>query len=241
MSEESWKDSLPEELQGAPYFKNAESIDQVLADLKNASQYMGNSIKLPGADDDLSAFKEKLSSKIPDLFETPDLHQAPEQYRHEAEVPDALKEQAKNLNLSQVQFESLVDAHNEQQGNIEQQQSDYKNQQEISLREHFGVQYDAKIDQAMQTLLSTNAPEAIVNMVEAGTADAQFVTWLDGLNSLGTESTVIAHDTGAPNGTDYTAQISEIDTRLMNGSVIQGSAEFSRLISEKVELLKRMG
>ncbi|MEP5568102.1 MAG: hypothetical protein ABJN62_09740 [Halioglobus sp.] len=241
-----WKEALPEELQSAPYFKNAESIDQVLADLKNASQYMGNSVKLPGEGDDLSAFKEKLSSKIPDLFETPEApdfsqYEAPAEYRHEGEVPQELTDQAKALGLSQVQFESLVDAHNEQQGGIEQQQTQYKNEQELALREHFGAQFDSKMSQAMQTLLSTGAPAPIIDMVEAGTADAQFVTWLDGLSSLGTESANISRDTGSPNGLDYESEIAQIDSLMTNGNVITGSAEYGRLIDKKVELLKRMG
>ena len=46
----SWKDALPEALRDAPYFKKAETVDQVLADLQGAAAWQGNSLRIPGPD-----------------------------------------------------------------------------------------------------------------------------------------------------------------------------------------------
>ena len=45
-----WRESLPEQLRDAPYFKNAESPDQVRADLDGAAYWQGNSILKPTAE-----------------------------------------------------------------------------------------------------------------------------------------------------------------------------------------------
>ncbi|MEP5568427.1 MAG: hypothetical protein ABJN62_11375 [Halioglobus sp.] len=238
-TQENWKDSLPSALQVAPYFKNAESVDQVLADLNNAASWQGNSVKLPATDDDLPAFKEKLEGKYPDLFgiepAAPDLSQYEPPEEYEAEASDELKAQAKELGLTQKQFDKLLEV----TGAQEEAQQQWAKDQHQELTEKYGLDRDSVIQQAAATAASTGAPESVVNLIEQGT-DASLVNWMASIQGLASEQAVITHDVTPPVMADPLGKVQEIDAQLMDKSMVPGSDEYSRLISEKVKVLTQL-
>ena len=50
MSEENWRDALPEQLRDAPFLGKAESVDDAVGKLAHAAQLVGSSVRIPGSD-----------------------------------------------------------------------------------------------------------------------------------------------------------------------------------------------
>ena len=124
--------SLPENLRDLPFLSGADSPEVFKQRIQDASQWMGNSLRLPGPDapdDDRNAFYAKVMEKVPGLMITPNLedpdgmtqvfsklgrpdnadkYSAPEGIALEGEVLGQLKSLAFKANLTQKQFDAYV-------------------------------------------------------------------------------------------------------------------------------------
>ena len=72
----TWHDDLPAELVAAPYFRGADNLAAAIADLTQAAETQGNSLRIPGPDADDAAraeFYSKIVEKAPGVMRTPDL------------------------------------------------------------------------------------------------------------------------------------------------------------------------
>lgn len=71
-----WHAGLPAELIAAPYFRGADSMASAIADITQAADTQGNSLRIPGPDADDAAradFYAKIVEKAPGVMRTPDL------------------------------------------------------------------------------------------------------------------------------------------------------------------------
>ena len=235
--EGSWKDSLPEGLRDAPYFKNAESPDQVLADLTNAAAWQGNSMRIPGPDappEQRMEVAQKAMEKMPELMltpnredpermdalwkqmgrpESPDGYQAPEG----ADLAD-LKAFAHQANLTAEQFQTLADNMvTNQNQSMEKAQLELQSQYQ-TLSQEWGAAYDQNM-QDIGKLLS-NAPDSVKQAYESKTLPADQLRWLHEISQLGSESAQVPGQAEAAprimNPDDARAQLGEIEARLFD-------------------------
>ncbi len=237
MSEENWKDSLPEQIKDAPYFKNAESVDQVLADLTNAAQWQGQSIRIPGEDatpEALGEFHQNLMSKVPGLMPTPNTEDpeslsatfaklgrpdTPDGYS----VPEgvtmdvtALKAFAHANNLTAQQFSGLVSQMNQSQAEAGEQYQAELQGQYATLNQEWGAAYEQNMTD-IGKLLAT-APESVQQAYKDRTLPADQLRWLHSISQLGEESAEVpGQGDGAPvipTPEQAELQLAELEDRL---------------------------
>jgi len=224
----SWRDSLPEQLRDAPFFKNAENIERVMVDLKDAAGHMGNSIRVPGPDataEVIAAFQAKAIERLPGMMPTPNVDDdevmaalyaklgrpdAAEAYK----VPDmegmdwddhdlaSLKLRAHQAGLSQKQFTGFLNSmgteFQEAQGKTTLAQ---KEEMQI-LGGEWGAAFDTKKNAIAQMLNgNAGAPKELIASLQAGTLPAETMRWLDNMASaIGGEGGNAGDDRGAGQG-----------------------------------------
>jgi len=207
-----WKEQLPEQIREAPYFKNAESPEQVLADLQNAAAWQGNSMRLPGPDagqEDLQQFHERLMEKVPGLMPTPDPAN-PETLTHvmaKLGVPEAadgyrlpegvdiagdalgqLKSQAHKVGLTQAQFEAQLALMTETGASQDAARRDALAEQERIIKEEWGPAYTERMGEIQAMLNKDGTPADIKDAFANGALDAQSLRWLHSVAIAGTEA-----------------------------------------------------
>lgn len=208
--EGNWKDSVPEALRDAPYFKNAENMEQVVNDLTNAAQYQGNSVRIPGPDagaEDWGAFEIKMREKVPDLIKVdteseegrmslmkrlglPDNVEGYEAGEEGAWLADV----AHKSGLTKAQFKSLVDGVNET-NKSKKNESDATRAVELeALYDEWGLSKPKKLEHIKGLAQLTDIPASIAKAVEDGTADAATLRWLDAMASQFAEASNFADD-----------------------------------------------
>ncbi len=258
MSEETWKDRLPEQLQDAPYFKNAESPEQVLADLNNAAQWQGNSLRIPGENatpEQVAEFQAKAVERYPDLMvrpntEDPDVMadvfaslgrpDTPDGYT----VPDGVEMDVSQLkafahanNLTREQFKGMVAKMHEQQAAAnEQYQADLKGQYE-TLYAEWGAAAQQNMDDIGKLL--ADAPEAIKEAYANKALPADQLRWLHQMSQLGTESAEIPGQVdGAPRiptPEQAELELAEVEARLF--SMQPSDPSYAALNRKRMELI----
>ncbi|GAF72364.1 unnamed protein product [marine sediment metagenome] len=199
MSDEDWRDQLPEELQEAPYFKSAESIDQVLSDLTNAAQLQGNAIRRPDDDateEDIDAFREKIAPWLPGPVE-PEVIQAEALTEFPDDASEEMQAYAKELGLTESQFIKLRDrAEAETEINAETMAAHKQNTRD-SLRQLWDYDLDHRTQQVATFLNTPGTPTALIASYENGSIDAATMVWLHALSEQGLEESQMAGQLGA--------------------------------------------
>ena len=201
-----WRTSLPEQWRNAPLIGKAESADDALAQIQNAAQYMGNSIRIPGEDagkEDWAAFKDRLREKVPDLMVKPDVSdpdsirdtfkalgvpEKPDDYRYDIPegreaLPGAenLRKLAHEAGITQTQFEKLVGGMQA----MEYEQNDHldvlQREDMATLQKEWGFATDQKMEAVANWLKLTDAPESIQELAASKGLSAADYVWLHGI------------------------------------------------------------
>lgn len=197
-----WMENLPAELKDAPFLRataeGPRDIAQVVADLNDAAQHMGNSIRIPGpdaGDEAMVQFRQRAVDKVPGLMVIPNQDDAesmasvfrtmgmPEEasgYRlpeiEGLEMSDeqagALRAAAHGLNLTQKQFEAMVATQHEQGKAALDGQNAALQEGLNALKGEWGAAYDTRVGEVKAILQKIDAPQHIIDMAEAGTLQA---------------------------------------------------------------------
>lgn len=207
----NWLESIPEELRGASFIKpgddgKAKPLSQVVADLNDAAQYMGNSLRIPGPDageDKWKEFHTKVQERVPGLMPTPNLedpeslnatfgklgrpegaegYKTPEGVDLPAEQLGELKALAFKANMTQRQFTDYLSNWTEA-NQTAQQQAAAKHQEAISaLQGEWGAAYEERVGQVADFLKTNSAtPPYVLEALAAGNLPADQVRWLHSL------------------------------------------------------------
>jgi hypothetical protein len=202
----SWRDSLPEQLRDAPYFRKAESLDQVRSDLDGAAFWQGNSILKPSADatDEQKATNmAKLRELYPNLVdpESEDIYTQlgkPEEHT-QYDVPEGiaiaddeithLKQIAHAASMTKRQFREYISQLNTaRQTGMEIGQEEARQDAE-ALRKEWGEATDGRKELVGKYLKTDpNVPESMVAAYDAGNLTSGQFKWLYSLASQGDES-----------------------------------------------------
>lgn len=206
-----WAASLPAELKEAAFLRadadgNYKPLSQVVSDLNDAAQHMGNSLRIPGPDageSDMTTFQQKVMEKIPGLMATPNLEDAdslsqtfaklgkpdsadsykvPEGVDIEGEALGQLKSIAHKSNLTQSQFQEYLTNWTAANGETVQQAQLKHEEAMATLKGEWGASFDENIGQ-IAALLKTNqtTPPYVIEQLEQGNLPADQVRWLHSL------------------------------------------------------------
>jgi hypothetical protein len=236
MSEENdWKQSLPEPLRDAPFFAKATSVDAVLADIKNAAQHMGNSIRIPGPDasaEDRAAFRKKAAERIGELMEVPNpddeegyktvlkklgaLEKAEDYPSFDGEVSDDLRQLAAEAGMTKKQYEAFFGKLTASQKEAVLAQQAAQQEAIAPLKAEWGAAFDKRIADTADILLKAGAPEQVIQGLSTQTMTPDAIKWLyDVGQKLAPPGSVIAAQGKTPDASALTpaeiqAQITDI-------------------------------
>ena len=267
----SWYDALPEELQSAPFFKPTDDgpreLSQVVSDITNAAQWMGNSIRIPGkdaGDEAMAEFRQKATEKIPGLMVIPsadDTEKMQSVFRtmgmpensDDYKLPDieglkleegqikALKDQSHALNMTQAQFAQMVQAQHEQLTAASESQKMELDEGIDALKREWGAAYDQKVGEIRTLLGKIEAPEYIGNMLEAGTLPASDLKMFQAMaDMIGAEASEVATQEAGPKvltPDEALSQLSEIENRADNALWDATHPDHKRLVKKRNELM----
>ena len=265
MSEQNWKDSLPEGFTDAPYFKDAESPEQALQSIQDAAAWMGNSLRIPGpdaSDEQKAEFMAKAVDRIPGLMpvpdpdnvgdvvyakigkpDTPEAYKAPEVEGFEVS-PDQLgdlKSYAHENNMTQAQFDALYT----RQANLTkaEQENMIKTLQEEQtiIANEWGSAKDERLQEITNFLSNDeNTPPELVDAVKGGKVTAAYARWLHGLVSRVAEPGELqgqesGESTLVPS--EAKAQLEDLTARLVK--MHPADPNYDHLVGKRVELAKQ--
>tara|TARA_R110001592_G_scaffold38609_2_gene127307 strand:+ start:20787 stop:21551 length:765 start_codon:yes stop_codon:yes gene_type:complete len=218
---ENWLESLPEALRDAPYLRPLEDgtikpVDQVLADLQHAAKINGNSIKIPREGEDLEPLTEKVLQHFPDLVRKSEAIGAPEEYQvpEDTVAPEQLVERARKLNLTQDQFDVVMEQYTADVSATLEQQDALKQQTRDQLRDVWGLDLESKQEGVSDFLANSGAPESIVQALGDGVLDVDTVIWLHSLVGLGSEDAQMSSLRGESTQVDHLAEYDQVLTKL---------------------------
>lgn len=201
-----WRESLPEQLRDAPYFKNATSPEQVRADLDGAAYWQGNSILKPTAeasDEAKATNKAKLRELYPDLanLEDPEIYtrlgkpeehtkyETPEGLSISEDEMTSLKQIAFAADMTKKQFKEYISGLDAARRTSAEMNQTRINEQQAELRKEWGEATDARRAEVAQFLRNdTTAPAHLLKAHEEGTLSASEYKWLHNLSRAGDES-----------------------------------------------------
>lgn len=210
------KEALPEELHSIPFLQDTTDLAGFVNTLTHASQYMGNSIRIPSenaGDEDLAAFHEKLQSRVPNLMQvdvsTPEGQTAlfkklglPEDAAGYGAGDDFkwLAEVAQKSNMTKTQFESLVSNLGET-NTARTAESKAAQAQAISdLHTEWGLAKPKNMENIKGLAKLTGAPESLLKSIEDGTADVSTIKWMSDLAGKFEQSANFHVDANNPEG-----------------------------------------
>lgn len=260
----NWRESIPEPLRDAPYFKNAETMDQVLADIKGAAAWQGNSIRIPGpdsTDEQRAEFITRAQEKIPGLMAVPEVgsddyskvmaklgmpeeagaYHVPEQVEIDGELLGNLKAEAFAAGLTQSQFQSLVAKQAEGlKTQTEINQAKISEQQAL-LKNEWGEAAEQRLG-AVEHLLS-DGPQLLRDAFEANSLDAATVQWLYGMAEQMTEGNEGLRQVDGQNAVmspgEAAHQEAEIFAQLQQ--LTPTDPRYRELVQRRVDLIRATG
>jgi len=227
MSEESWRDALPDDIRESDTLKDVADVGSLAQQFIDQSKYLGTSIRLPGEDanDEARAeFRQKLMDKNTGLMEVPNLEdadsmasiydtlgrpkEAGDYDRPEVEgikLDDnkftPITEAAHKAGISKRQFASIMNEALRIDAEAFQAESGKRNEDTKALKTEWGPAYEEKLATASKLAELTEAPEGLVNAIKEGTVDASTLRWLDKIGAqLGGEASEIINQGQGDNG-----------------------------------------
>lgn len=218
----SWQDELPEALaplRDAAFFKAGEDgavkpLEQVISDLSNAAQHLGNSIRMPGPDageSDIAEFQGRVMEKVPGLMAVPNPDdndgrmaifnklgrpETSEDYK----LPEIAgidwsqhnmgqtKARAHQYGMTQPQFTQMITDQMTDSTSAQESATHELGEQVAALKQEWGAGYEARIAKVKGLLDSSGAPEELTKGVNSGSLNAASMRWLYAMaDSLGSE------------------------------------------------------
>lgn len=270
MSEEAteptanWKESLPAPLQDAPYFKNAETIDQVLADINGAAQWQGNSLRFPGPDatpEQVSEMVTRAQEKIPGLMAVPDpdsedygaifqklgtpkeaeKYKLPDGIEMDGDALGALKTQALEMNMTQKQFQAWV---GKQHGDVVAQvdaQTNYWKEQDALIEGEWGAARATRMEAIANYLAQDeSAPAELKQAFADGKVSVEYARWMHGIvDSMGEAAPIAGQQSDSTNITPVEAmeRFQELSERLMKPGA-QSDPNYQALVQKRVDMMR---
>jgi hypothetical protein len=240
-----WKEALPEAFRDAPYFKSAETPEAALAELNNAAQWQGNSLRMPGPDagaEDIAAHQAKVIEKMPGLMPVPKEGDAdnmstimgklgkpaepsgyklPEGVTLEGDMLSNLQATAHEMNMTQSQFEAQVGQMTGAQTAATEAQVAAIAANKQTLQTDWGNAFESRMDEVANFLKTdTDTPPDIVADLEAGRIPADQMKWLHKLSQLGDEASPVQGqentNTGVLSPDEAKERLSEVEKRLFS-------------------------
>lgn len=209
----AWSEALPESVRGWDEVKNSDGADKFWDQMTNMRSRMGSSIRVPGEDagaEDVTAFHDKLKSKVPGLMNTPDFESEDtmqELYTRmgrpteskEYIVPEfkdslgkdipgldltmaeTFKEVAHKAGLSQKKYAEIVSAiTNTNIANYENLVAGQQADQD-KLSSEWGAAHSRNTEIVKNFVAKSDAPESVSKAMENGMMDRNTMVWLHSL------------------------------------------------------------
>lgn len=206
----AWHDSLPEDVRGWDEVKNSDDPAKFWDQMTNMRSRMGSSIRIPGEDagtNDMAAFHEKLTSKVPGLMATPDfeneetLQNLYTKMGRPAEAKDyivpefkdsmgkeipgldlslaeSFKEIAHKSGISQKKYADIVSAiTNTNIANHEAQVAAHQADQD-KLANEWGAAHGQNSEIVENFIAKSGAPESVITAMKNGLVGSDTMKWL---------------------------------------------------------------
>ena len=214
-SNTDWRSDLPEAFRDLPFVGKANTIEEAVQGIRNASSYMGNSIRIPGPDssaEDRAKFAQKAIEKFPGLIPSPDPdnpeavnailarlgmpkeasdYGVPESTPYSAEAIGEMKAWAHEAGMTKKQWESFFGKMAGKATDADAMLAATTKAQHDALVGEWGMAYDEKCGQIMHLLSKLEAPEALKDAIKGRTLDPDSMKLFDKL-------AVAINEEGAP-------------------------------------------
>ena len=208
-----WRESLSEELRGAPALRDVDSVEALATQLINAQGLIGNSIRIPSehaSDEERANFRKTLLDKVPGMAELqsddPEAFRAamqqmgapedakgyklPEFDGEGMEPVDGFNEWAAEASLTQSQFETLARRFTEtQQGVVEERMAAHNADMEALHRE-WGYAFEERVAAATGAAKLLGAPADFVEALEGNKVPAPWVRFFAGMSEKFSEADI---------------------------------------------------
>lgn len=201
----TWEEYLPEPIREWDEVKNSDSPEKFWDQITNMRSHLGMSIRIPSENaspEDVQAFHEKLTSKVPGLMPTPDINdknsldalynltgrpKTAEEYKVPDEIPvteqmKAFMSAAHELGLSQAQFEGVVGQADSANKAAMDAIIASRNEDNSALKTEWGEAYTERMSLARSIAAKTGAPKALLEAAEKGELDSGTAKWLYNLS-----------------------------------------------------------
>jgi hypothetical protein len=207
--DDKWQDALPEAVRAWDEVTKVDSPEKFWDQMTNMRSFIGQSIRIPGDNasaEDMTAFNQKLLSKVPGLIPTPDYknEDSTKQFYNALGRPEshdkytnpqidnkgvtldmapveAFKPIAHKHGLTQKQFEGVVA--DMTAGNIDASVATHLKLQEdqTALKNEWGMAYENNLKRIGFVAKNTGAPVALQDAITAGNIDGPTAKWLLGV------------------------------------------------------------
>ncbi len=228
-----WRSSLPEDIRSAKAFDSVKDIASLGKQFLDAQSHIGNSIRIPGEEagqEAIDAFHQKLMNKT-DLMVKPT---TPEDYQKVFQsmgmpedskgytVPegtegnyDHLRDMALNANMTNKQFESLVQSVAQLDATALESQQTQQAESRGVVEKEWGAAFDQNSSKAIALLEATGAPDSVIELAKSGNIDGDSLRWFHSLSQKmsGGEGSQAVEDVGGNQvmtPSEATAQLDEI-------------------------------
>ncbi len=262
MSEEveaqDWRESFPEAFREAPFIKGADSAEKALEDIKNAAQWMGNSLRIPGPDatpEKLAEFRKKAQEKIEGLMEVPDpdsedytevLHKlgmpkSADKYKSpegiEGEVLANLKTLAFEMGMTQKQFDAFAKRNMDSAKETADTEAAFWEEQSKLLSNEWGAATADRMKTIANLLNEEGVPQELKDGFKSGKITSTQAKWLYSLAERMAEGGDIANQ--ASEDTSLTrmeaeSQMSELTERMIGMSPVD--PKYKVLMQKRMKL-----
>jgi hypothetical protein len=265
MTDTNWKEALPAELQSAPYFKSAETVEQVLADLTGAAAWQGNSLRIPGPDttpEQKAEFAARAMEKIPGLITVPDpdsadygaffkklgmpddpnKYKVPEEHGLTGDQVGQLKAQAHAMNMTQKQFDKWVGSQLDGMRTQTESAKQAVAEQQALIRTEWGAATEFKMSEIGAFLDSdTVIPADLKAAFKEGRLSAEYVKFLHHMAGAMSEGGEIAKQDGGEHPLtplEAKEQFHELTQRLV--AMRSTDARYMELVNKRAALAGMM-
>lgn len=204
----SWRESLPEGMRDLPFIGKADSLETAANAIKDAAQWMGNSIRIPGeaaSDDDKAKFTQKVLEKFPDLMPKPGAdddenyaavlaalgtpgdgkeYGLPEidEFEWPEDFSQSLRERAQAAGLTKKQFQQWAKDIGTQLRDEQLAAAQQHDEDLGGLKKEWGEAFEGKVKQLSRWLEDTEAPDGFVAAVKNGQVPSSTMRWLNALH-----------------------------------------------------------
>lgn len=247
-------ENLSEGLRDIPFLKDAPDVETFKTRLTAAAEHVGNSMRIPGPDagkEDWDAFDQKLTEKIPGLSRFDfDSEEARVDIMRKLGMPEKadeygaegdsawLAEVALAAGLTKAQFEGLVKGVTDKNISRNEEMTAEQVQAVEALKQEWGLSAPKKMEHILGLAKLTDAPEAMVNMLAEGKADAATLKWMDNIAGQFAEVAKFASDRNDPEALTPQEASMQIQEILKNPDYFSQTAIGSQLRAKMLELQK---